>query len=136
MQNIKDLIRAFYAEALTVREGGSPVPTMERLLADDFQSINAAETKGKAQLIGQVQGFWKLIPDLKWEPVQLVQEGNTVVVRSVVTGSPKGPFMGLELDGTKSFRITTIDMHTFENGQVKFVNHVEEWLTAVKQLKS
>ena len=136
MQNIKDLIRTFYTEALAVREGGSPVPTMERLLADDFQSINAAETKGKAQLIGQVQGFWKLIPDLKWEPVQLVQEGNTVVVRSVVTGSPKGPFMGLELDGTKSFRITTIDMHTFENGQVKFVNHVEEWLTAVKQLKS
>lgn len=136
MSNLKDLIRTFYTEALTVHAGSNPAAVMDKLLADDFQSINAAETKGKAQLMGQVQFFWKLIPDLVWEPVQMVQEGNTVVVRSVVTGSPKGEFMGLTLDGSKSFRITTIDMHTFEGDQVKFVHHVEEWLTAIKQLKA
>jgi len=108
----------------------------DRLLAEDVQSINSAETKGKQQLMGQVQFFWKLIPDLKWEPQQMVQEGNTVVVRSIATGSPRGDFMGLTLDGTRSFRVTTIDMHTFENGKIKVINHVEEWMTAIKQLKA
>ena len=105
-------------------------------MADDFQSINIAETKGKAQLIGQVQFFWKLIPDLKWDIQEMLQDGNKVVVRSIASGSPKGEFMGLNLDGSKAFKIMTIDIHTLEGQQIKQVYHLEEWLAAIKQLKS
>src|SRR5690242_7511542 len=109
---------------------------MNRVLDDNFQSINSAETKAKAQLIGQVQFFWKLIPDLKWEIQEMLQEGNKVVVRSIASGSPNGDFMGSKLDGSKSFRVMTIDIHTVENNRIKQVYHLEDWVTAMKQLKS
>jgi len=134
--NLKEVVRPFYTDCLTVNTRADVAATMNRLLADDFQSINSAETKGKAQLIGQIQFFWKLIPDLKWEIQEMLQDGNKVIVRSIASGSPKGEFMGLNLDGSKSFKIMTIDIHTIEGQQIKQVYHLEEWPTAIKQLKA
>jgi predicted ester cyclase len=134
--NLKEIVKPFYTDCLTVNTRVDVATIMNRLLADDFQSINSAETKGKAQLIGQVQFFWKLMPDLKWEIQEMLQEGNKVVARSIASGSPKGEFMGLNLDGSKSFKIMTIDIHTLEGQQMKQVYHLEEWLTAIKQLKA
>jgi predicted ester cyclase len=135
-KNLKKIVRPFYTDCLTVNTRADVATIMNRLLADDFQSINSAETKGKAQLIGQVQFFWKLIPDLKWDIQEMLQDGNKVVVRSIASGSPKGEFMGLNLDGSKSFKIMTIDIHTLQGHQIKQVYHLEEWVTAIKQLKS
>jgi predicted ester cyclase len=138
MEDLKRLVRPFYDACLTA---GSPADVAQvprilgELLADDFQSINAAETKGKTQLVGQVQFFWKLIPDLVWAPQELLQDGNQVVVRSLASGSPRGDFMGLSLDGSRSFRIMTIDIHTLVGRRIVQVHHLEEWTTAIKQLK-
>ena len=139
MDDLKPLVRTFYDSCLTVSPSGDASQVariMGELLADDFQSINVAETKNKAQLTGQVQFFWKLIPDLKWAPQEVLQDGNKVVVRSLATGSPKGEFMGLTLDGTRAFRIMTIDIHTVVNKRITQVHHLEEWATAIKQLKA
>jgi predicted ester cyclase len=135
MENLKEVVRAFYTECLTV--GGTPNLTerLSQLLADDFESRNAAETKNKQVLIAQINGFWKLMPDMKWEIQDMVQEGNKVVVRSLFSASPKGNFMGMELDGSKSFQTMAMDMHTVEGGQIQQVYHVEEWSTAITQLK-
>ncbi len=57
------------------------------------------------------------------------------VAATMASGSPKGEFMGLNLDGSKSFEIMTIDIHTIEGQQIKQVYHLEEWPTAIKQLK-
>ncbi len=57
----------------------------------------------------QVEGFWKLIPDLKWEPQDIRVSGNKVAVRSVATGSRKVAFMGLKFDSTRSFKIDRKD---------------------------
>ena len=136
MDTFKKLVATFYNDCLTVNEKTNTNEVLEKLLADDFQSINAKETKGKAQFIGQVAGFWKLMPDMKWEIKDMVQEGNQVVVRSEFSASPKGNFMGMELDGSKTFKIMAMDMHTIENGRIKTVYHIEEWTTAIQQLKS
>ena len=136
MENLKDVVRPFYSDCLTVNSHADAAAIMNRLLADDFQSVNVAETKGKAQLMGQVQGFWKLIPNLKWEIQEMLQDGNRVIVRSIATGSPKGDFMGMSLDGSRSFKIMTIDIHTVAGNQIKQVYHLEEWTTAIKQLKA
>ena len=136
MDSLKKLVATFYNDCLTVNEKININEVLEKLLADDFQSINAKETKGKAQLMGQVAGFWKLMPDMKWEIKDMVQEGNQVVVRSEFSGSPIGSFMGMELDGSKTFKTMAMDMHTLENGQIKTVYHIEEWTTAIAQLKS
>jgi len=136
MQNFKDIVKSFYTDCLTVNTHADPAAVMTRILADNFQSINAAETKGKAQLMGQIQFFWKLVPDLKWEIQEVLQDGNKVVVRCFASGTPKGEFMGMPVDGSKSFRIMSIDIHTVENNQIQSVYHLEEWMTAIKQLKT
>lgn len=138
MSDLKALVRRFYDRALTVDpqgDSGLAAAELNALLAEDFESINSAETKGKAVLIKQVQRFWSLIPDLKWAPQEILQDGDKVIVRSIASGSPKGDFMGLSLDGSRSFRMMTIDIHTVENGCIRRVHHLEEWTTAIKQLK-
>jgi predicted ester cyclase len=136
MQNLKEIVAPFYNECLTVNATVNLQERLAQLLADDFQSINAAGTKDKATLSKQIEGFWKLLPNLKWEIQEMIQEGNQVVVRSVFSASPKGNFMGQECDGSKSFKTMSIDIHTVENGQIKSVYHCEEWGTAMAQLKS
>lgn len=135
MKDLKDLVLPLYTDCFTVNRRADASAIMNRLLAEGFRSIGSKETKGKAQLIGQVQFFWKLIPDLKWEVQEMLQHGNKIVVRSVASGSPNGDFMGLKLDGSKSFKIMTIDIHTIENDQVQEVHHVEDWGTAIQQLR-
>ena len=135
MENLKELVKAFYTECLTVGGTEHLTERLNQLLADDFESRNAAETKSKAMLIAQINGFWKLMPDMKWEIQDMVQEGNKVVVRSLLSATPHGNFMGMELDGTKSFQTMAMDMHTLENGQIQTVYHIEEWTTAIAQLK-
>ena len=135
MDNSKEIVKTFYTDCLTVNSHADAVEVMGKIFADDFTSINAKETKTKAALTGQVQFFWKLIPDLKWIPEEILQDGNRVIVRSTATGSPRGDFMGMTLDGSKSFKIMTIDIHTVVNGQIKTIYHQEEWTTAIAQLK-
>lgn len=135
MQSVKDTVRPFYTDCLTVNPNTDVAAAMDRLLADGFQSRGSVDVKNKAQLIGQIQYFWKLVPDLKWEIQEMIAEGNQVVVRSLASGSPVGNFMGVEVDGSKSFKTMTIDIHTVENGQLVAVHHLEDWATAIKQLQ-
>ena len=131
----KEIVRPFYTNCLTVNPNTDIAELMGKLFADNFQSIGSVKTKTKAQLIGQLQFFWKLIPDMKWEIQEMLQDGNRVIVRSIATGSPRGDFMGLPTDGSKPFKIMTIDVHTVVNGQVVQVYHLEDWATAMRQLK-
>lgn len=133
---LREAVLPFYLRALTVNGDTTPSAVLEALLVDEFQSINSQETKTKPQLMKQVEFFWKLIPDLRWEPKDVLVSGNKVIVRSVATGSPKGNFMGLECDGSRSFKIDTIDIHEVVDGRVARVHHLEDWATGLKQLRS
>lgn len=135
-QEAQAIVMSFYQQALTVNAETTSTAVLEKILADDFRSLNGDESKTKAVLLQQVEGFWKLIPDLRWEPQDVVLAGNKVVVRSIASGSPKGSFMGMELDGSKSFRIATIDIHELEGGRIARVHHLEDWATAMRQLRS
>ncbi len=136
MENLKDIVAPFYTQCLTVNADTNVAEKMSQILADSFQSKGSTEIKTKEQLIGQIQFFWKLVPDLKWEIQEMIQEGNQVVVRSSASGTPNGNFMGVQADGTKSFKTMTIDIHTVQNGQVVEVHHLEDWSTAIKQLSA
>ena len=125
--DLKEVVRPFYTKCLTVNPNTDVAEVMGKLLADNFQSIGSVDTKPKAKLIGQLQFFWKLIPDMKWEIQEMLQDGNRVIVRSIASGSPNGDFMGMPTDGGKSFKIMTIDIHTVENGQVVQIYHLDHW---------
>lgn len=132
----KEALLAFYEKALSVNTETSPGAVLNEILSDNFESKGSVESKNKEQLIGQLGFFWKLIPDLKWVPQDIVNEGNKYVVRSLASGTPNGDFMGLPTDGSKTFNIMTIDVHNIVDGKVIEVHHLEDWGTAMKQLKS
>lgn len=133
---IHNLLSAFYKKALTVNTETTPTAVLSEVLADDFQSINSAVTKSKTELIAQMEGFWKLIPDLKFEPKQKVVQGNHVVIRCVVSGTPRGNFLGVDCAGNKSFVTDSIDIHEIVDGRLARVHHVENWLAALQQLRA
>jgi predicted ester cyclase len=132
----KEILTTFYRKCLTVGPDLNVAEMTGKILADDFISHGSVESKTKEQLTGQIGFFHKLIPDLKWEPQEIIVDGNKYVVRSMASGTPNGDFMGLPTNGTKSFKIMTIDIHTIENGQIVSVHHLEDWGTAMKQLQS
>ncbi len=136
MTDVKEIVKPFYTRCLTVNSETNVAELMGKILADGFQSKGSAEVKSKEQLIGQIQFFWKLVPDLKWEIQEMYQEGNRVIVRSMASGTPNGNFMGVPTDGSKTFKIMTIDIHTVQNGQVVEVYHLEDWPTALRQLSA
>ncbi|MCE1168323.1 MAG: ester cyclase [Sphingobacteriia bacterium] len=136
MDKNREALISFYRKALTVNAETTLTEVLSSILADNFVSNGSIDKKGKDQLIGQVGFFWKLIPDLKWEPQALINEGELYVVRSIATGTPNGDFMGLPTDGTKFFSIMTIDVHKIIDGKIIEVHHLEDWGTAMKQLKS
>lgn len=127
-------VASFYQNALTVTAGTTPTEVIDAVVADGFQSINIEGTEDEAALAGQLEFFWKLIPDLRWDIQEVIVSGDRVVVRSIASGSPNGEFFGMSLDGSKSFRIDTIDIHTMKDGKIAEVHHVEGWATALQQL--
>jgi predicted ester cyclase len=136
MDKNREVLTSFYKKCLTVNTDTNTNEVLGQILSDNFISSGSVESKTKDQLIGQISFFWKLIPDLKWEPQEIINEGNKYVVRSIASGTPTGDFMGYPTDGTKSFKIMTIDIHTIENEKLTTVQHLEDWGTAMKQLKS
>jgi predicted ester cyclase len=131
-----DIVLAFYTDALTVNTRTTPAAALEALLSDNFISENNQEKKTKQVMTNQFAFFWQLMPDLHFDVKETIANGNKVIVRSVATAAPRGNFMGIDCDGSKRFTIDTIDIHTVENGKICHVYHLEDWATAIAQLKA
>lgn len=108
----------------------------EKVLAKDWESIGdySGKNKSREMLVKQLGGFGKLIPDLKWTVEEIIHSGDRYVVRGRATGTPAGPFFGVDGQG-RSFEILSIDIHTVENGKIVRSYHVEDWAGALGQLK-
>jgi predicted ester cyclase len=104
-------------------------------MSDNWQSVGDYSGKSKSVdgFIGQISGFGKLIPDLEWEMVEVVESDNRVIVRGRATGTPKGPMFGVDGQG-RSFEIMSIDIHTIKDGRIVRSYHVEDWAGALRQL--
>jgi len=138
-KKMEAVVMPFYNKALTVNNETTPAEVLNGILADNFVSRGTVEAanKNKEQLIGQLAFFWKMIPDLVWEPQEIIVKGDQVIVRSKITGtpnSPEGKFFGVPTNGSKSFTTMSIDIHTIKDGKIAKVDHVEDWATAIKQV--
>ncbi|MEP3653512.1 MAG: nuclear transport factor 2 family protein [Litorimonas sp.] len=134
--NDKETVQKFY-DFLSNPASPTHNVAFQEAAADDWQSIGdySGKNKSKAAFTGQVGGFGKLMPDLKWDVQDMHQDGNTIVVRSRATGTPKGPLFGVNGDG-RSFDILTIDIHEIESGKIARSYHLEDWAGALQQLTS
>lgn len=131
----KAVVEAMYARFFSTGGAQDIAVEGERLMAPSFESVGdfSGKPKKRDELIKQIQGFHKLVPDLKWEPQEIIEAGNRIVVRSRATGTPKGPLFGVDGKG-KAFTLMSIDIHEVVGGQIVRVYHVEDWAGAMRQL--
>ncbi len=110
----------------------------EQLIAPDYQSCSGVlpgECWGRDQSMKVIGNFAKSIPDMKFEIKEVLVAGNRVIVRGEVSGTPSGDLFGVPHTG-RSFRIMAIDIQTISNGKITQTYHMENWLSALGQLRS
>jgi len=132
----KATVASFY-EYLSNPGSESHAATFKSNVSSDWQSVGDYSGKFKTadQLIGQLGGFAKLIPDLNWKIEEMIVSDNRIIVRGRATGTPNGPLFGVDGKG-KSFEIMSVDIHTLEGGKISKTYHVEDWAGALRQLKA
>jgi hypothetical protein len=110
----------------------------EEILTPDYQSCTGylpSECWGRETSIKVVGGFATSIPDLKFRIHEILVAGDRVIVRGEVTGTPSGALFGAPHTG-KSFRIMAIDIQTIREGRISKTYHMENWLSALGQLRA
>ncbi len=130
----KALIAPFY-DALNAPSAKDVKGLIESVTAPDWRSFSSETvSKGRDELIQQVVGFGKALPDLRWDIKEVFADGDRIVVRSEAGGTPAGDFMGVP-HGGRSFSVMAIDIHTVVEGRLVRAHHVEDWASALRQLK-
>jgi ketosteroid isomerase-like protein len=110
----------------------------EQVLTADYESCWGylpGECWGRDTSIKVVGGFGKSIPDMRFEIKEVLVAGDRVIVRGEVTGTPAGDLFGVSHTG-KSFRIMAIDIQTIQDGKIARTYHLENWLSALGQLRA
>src|SRR5438552_4425373 len=110
----------------------------EQVLTADYESCWGylpGECWGRETSIKVVGGFAKSIPDMKFDIKEVLIAGDRVIVRGEVTGTPAGDLFGVPHTG-KSFRIMAIDIQTIKDGKIARTYHLENWLSALGQLRA
>ena len=113
------------------------MPTNTELAERIFAAINAHDTnalreiwaegveerfpdktcRGKDELAAYFQGLFAAMSDVHMEKVASVEEGETVFVRWVMTGTHDGVFDGIDPTG-KAITLDGLDQITFRDGRM------------------
>jgi ketosteroid isomerase-like protein len=110
----------------------------EQVLTSDYESCAGylpGECWGRDTSIKVVGNFAKSIPDMKFDIKEVLVAGDRVIVRGEVTGTPGGELFGVPHSG-KSFRMMAIDIQTVRDGKIAKTYHMENWLSALGQLRA
>ncbi len=130
------VVKAFYEQLLSDPTAPDIAERAAKVVVADWVSIPTPRGgPGLDGLVKSLQGFGAMIPDLTWEPQEILRDGNRYIVRSKASGTPVKPFFGVAPSG-KRFEIMSIDIHTVENGRIVRSYHVEEWAKAIRQLRN
>jgi ketosteroid isomerase-like protein len=129
-----DTVRAFYADILS-----APAQTTKEryfeLFSPDVVSIPTPPGGPGAQgMLNTVAYLGQVVPDLTWVPDEIIALDGRFVVRGTASGTPVGPFFGVDPATGKSFEIMSIDIVTVEDGLITHIYHLEDWTGAIAQL--
>lgn len=102
---------------------------LDEVLADHWASYapNAGPGTSRENFEATVLLFREAFPDLHVETEEMLVDGDRVAVRSTMTGTQEGTFLGVAPTGTS---VTTqfIDIHHLEGGVIAESYHVEDLL--------
>jgi hypothetical protein len=130
-----DTVHAFYTDVLS-----APAETTSdryfELFSPDVVSIPTPPGGEGAQgMLNTIAFLGQVVPDLTWAPEEIIEVGDgRFVVRGRATGTPVGPFFGVDPATGNSFDIMSIDIVTLEDGLISHIYHLEDWTGAVAQL--
>jgi predicted SnoaL-like aldol condensation-catalyzing enzyme/predicted ester cyclase len=100
----------------------------------DYKSYHTNEEfLTRDQLAEVLKGMGATVPDLRWEIKDLQVNGDQVIVRGEATGTPKTEFWGAKPTG-KGFKTMALDIFTVKNGKLASCYHIENWMTALRQI--
>jgi predicted ester cyclase len=108
---------------------------LEKGVNPDYQSYHTNDEFLTRAEIGEVfKQMGVIVPDLRWtiEDIQVI--GDRILVRGRATGTPVKDFWGAPPTG-KSFNTMAIDIFTVRNGKLATAYHIENWMTALQQIK-
>ena len=121
-----------------VVDRGDVKTIQEQVLTPDYESCSGylpGECWGRETSIKVVSNFANSIPDMKFDIKEVLVAGDRVIVRGEVTGTPAGELFGTPHTG-KSFRMMAIDIQTIRDGKIAKTFHMENWLSALGQLRA
>jgi hypothetical protein len=130
-----DTVRHFYADILS-----SPATTTAsryyELFSPDVVSIPTPPGGPGAQgMLNTIAFLGQVVPDLTWTVQELIPlEDGRFVVRGEASGTPIGPFFGVEPPTGRRFSIMSIDIVTVQEEKIVHVYHLEDWTGAITQL--
>jgi hypothetical protein len=130
----REVIAPWYS-LFNVATRGDVKAIQEQVLTADYESCSGylpGECWGRDTSIKVVSNS---IPDMKFDIKEVLVAGDRVIVRGEVTGTPAGELFGTPHTG-KSFRIMAIDIQTIRDGKIAKTFHMENWLSALGQLRA
>ena len=133
----REIIAPWYG-LFNVATRGDVKAIQEQVLTADYESCAGSlpgECWGRDTSIKVVSNFSNSIPDMKFDIKEMLVAGDRLVVRGEVTGTPAGELFGVPHTG-KSFRIMAIDIQTIRDGKIAKTFHMENWLSALGQLRA
>lgn len=135
LANDIETVRAFYTEILS-----NPADTTSEryyeLFSPDVVSIPTPPGGEGAQGMLNTIGFLgQVVPDLTWEPQEIIETSDgRYVVRGTFSGTPVGPFLGVDPATGNGFEAMSIDIVTVEEGVISHIYHLEDWTGVIAQL--
>jgi len=133
----REIIAPWYS-LFNVATRGDVKTIQERVLTADYETCAGylpGECWDRDTSIKRVSSFATSIPDLKFDIKEVLVAGDRVIVRGEVSGTPAGDLFGVPHTG-KSFRIMAIDIQTIKDGKIARTFHMENWLSAIGQLRT
>jgi steroid delta-isomerase-like uncharacterized protein len=108
---------------------------LEQLLDPNWVDIPSGEGQptGPAGAREALVGLTTAFPDLKVTIAEVLQDGDKVVVRSSITGTHMGSFLGMAATQRK-LSIQAVDIHQFKGGRIIRTWHTEDWMSGLRQL--
>jgi len=103
------------------------------ILSDDWRAYYTnTEYRSRTDTRPYLQGLFDLVPDINVDIKQIIIDGDSIAVRSELSGTPNADFL-VPYSGNY-FSIMTIDINIIKDGKIDRLYHAEDWGTAIKQL--
>jgi steroid delta-isomerase-like uncharacterized protein len=110
-------------------------------LTDDNIEIVAyafgLQLQGKEQFMGFMQGFKTAFPDIAIQPINVIANGDQVVIEFTATGTHTGPLLtpaGEIPASGKAIKLEVIEVHVWQNGKLTKLANYQDSASLLRQI--